>query len=140
MPEVPRITLPAPAKLNRFLHITGRLKRFAKIGGEMVPLERVQEHLSARCRERLGDEAEGELAVSAAPDASRGEKIVVLHTGIPLDAAAIAGLAEDLPPLFRPRSRDVHRVEALPVLGSGKLDLRALSELAAAADRGAGGP
>jgi acyl-[acyl-carrier-protein]-phospholipid O-acyltransferase/long-chain-fatty-acid--[acyl-carrier-protein] ligase len=113
-----------------FVHITGRLARFAKIGGEMVPLEQVQEHLAEACRQRIGESNEHVLAVSSAPDPSRGERVVVLHDGLPLSAEEIAALGADLPPLFRPRSRDVHQVDAIPMLGTGKLDLRGLKDLA----------
>ncbi|MHC5067404.1 MAG: hypothetical protein ACYTF0_02325, partial [Planctomycetota bacterium] len=68
--------------------------------------------------------------VSTTPDPRRGERLIVLHDGIELSNDDIlAGVAE-LPPLFRPRANDVYRVDALPVLGTGKLDLRGLKQLA----------
>lgn len=111
-----------------FVHITGRLARFAKIAGEMVPLDHVenvlQEALDERC---IGP---GEIAVSSVPDGRKGERLVVLHTGLPCSAdEAVEGLAE-LPPLYRPRARDFFEVEAIPLLGTGKRDLGALRRLA----------
>lgn len=112
-----------------FITITGRLARFAKVGGEMVPLDKVEADLSAALRVRHPD-AEFTLAVAAVRDESRGERLLVLHTGLPCTATDLAALAETLPPLFRPKARDVHQVEALPSLGSGKRDLKALREMA----------
>lgn len=125
-----------------FIFITGRLARFAKIGGEMVPLERVQETLLdglAADREAAGidlDSQTASLAIAAVPDQRRGERLVVLHTGLTHDAATIVGWAEPLPALFRPRGGDVHQVDALPTTGTGKLDLRALNALARAVANG----
>ena len=111
-----------------FLHITGRLARFAKVGGEMVPLENVQEALQQALAERA-PESDATLAVSAVPDRSRGERLVVLHTRLPISAdELIADL--NLPPLFVPKARDFHQVDAIPVLGTGKLDLKGLKQLA----------
>ncbi len=112
-----------------FIAITGRISRFAKIGGEMVPLDLVQEAvLSALAAAGHGES--GECAVAAASDPGRGERLVVLHTGIDADWAGLFDRL-DLAPLWRPRAKDVRQVEALPKLGTGKLDLAALARLAA---------
>ncbi len=113
-----------------FVFITGRLARFAKIGGEMVPLDRVEEHLAAALRRIAGNEHDCELAVSTVTDPQRGERLLVLHTELPLPVDRLCTALDDLPPLFRPKRRDFHRVEALPVLGTGKRDLRGLKALA----------
>jgi acyl-[acyl-carrier-protein]-phospholipid O-acyltransferase / long-chain-fatty-acid--[acyl-carrier-protein] ligase len=99
-----------------FLHITDRLSRFSKIGGEMVPHLRVEEAL-------------GELvcAVTAVPDEQRGERLVLLYAAELAPAEVWQRLAEtELPRLWIPKRENVYRVDALPQLGSGKLDLRAL--------------
>ena len=57
-----------------FVTITGRLSRFAKVAGEMVPLEKVEEDMHAV----LGTN-DSVLAVTAVPDDNRGERLVVLH-------------------------------------------------------------
>ena len=112
-----------------FIRITGRLSRFAKIAGEMVPLEKIEEDL----HDALATGGERVLAVTAVPDAKRGERLVVLHLA---DAAGgLKGAFENLrgrgmPNLWIPDLRDCFPVEALPVLGSGKLDLRGVQELA----------
>ncbi|HTZ34182.1 MAG TPA: acyl-[ACP]--phospholipid O-acyltransferase [Methylomirabilota bacterium] len=113
-----------------FLRITDRLSRFSKIGGEMVPHIKVEE--------RLHDllQADGHvLAVTAVPDEKKGEKLVVIHT---LNDDKLRDVLEklaksDLPALWKPRPDQFVFVEKLPYLGTGKLDLRKLREMAMAA-------
>jgi acyl-[acyl-carrier-protein]-phospholipid O-acyltransferase/long-chain-fatty-acid--[acyl-carrier-protein] ligase len=111
-----------------FLHIEGRLSRFSKIGGEMVPHGRIEETLA----EAFGlDQSEGPaVLVVGVPDADKGEALVLLTTA-DLDPAAVReALAKaGLPNLWIPRR--FRRVEKLPLLGSGKVDLRACREIAA---------
>ena len=112
-----------------FIRITGRLSRFAKIAGEMVPIERVEEEL----HELLHAGGDRFLAVAAVPDDRRGERLVVLHLSQVRGrlAAAFDGLrGRGLPNLWAPDVRDCYEVEAFPVLGTGKLDLRGLDALA----------
>jgi acyl-[acyl-carrier-protein]-phospholipid O-acyltransferase / long-chain-fatty-acid--[acyl-carrier-protein] ligase len=110
-----------------FLRITDRLSRFSKIGGEMVPHIRVEEKL----HELIG--ADGQvLAVTAIPDEKKGERLVVVHT-LKEDALreCLEKLAKsDLPALWKPRPDQFLFVEKLPYLGTGKLNLRKLKEIA----------
>jgi acyl-[acyl-carrier-protein]-phospholipid O-acyltransferase/long-chain-fatty-acid--[acyl-carrier-protein] ligase len=111
-----------------FLTITDRLSRFSKIGGEMVPHIKVEEKLH-----ELADSADQVFTVTALPDEKKGERLVVLHT-LPEDklAPVLEKLAEcDLPALWKPRKDQFFHVDALPYLGSGKLDQRALKARAA---------
>ena len=110
-----------------FLHVTDRLSRFAKIGGEMVPLRKIE----AAILEAAGAD-EAALAVVAVPDPKRGERIVVLHAadGIDPEAVGRALASKDFPRLWVPAADDYRRVEAIPMLGTGKPDLRALKLLA----------
>ncbi|HRC45252.1 MAG TPA: AMP-binding protein, partial [Nitrospira sp.] len=110
-----------------FLTITDRLSRFSKIGGEMVPHRLVEEALQLASGEELQI-----CAVTGVPDERKGEQLAVLHTlaeeRIPqLLAKAAAG---GLPNLFLPSRTHCIKVEALPILGTGKLDLRALKRIA----------
>ncbi len=117
-----------------FIHITDRLSRFSKIGGEMVPHIRIEEAI----RNLLQlDEDELRLAVAAVPDEKKGERLVVLHTGLPLSGEEICRrLAQSgLPPIWIPAADSFRQVEAIPVLGTGKLDLKRTKELALAAFR-----
>jgi acyl-[acyl-carrier-protein]-phospholipid O-acyltransferase/long-chain-fatty-acid--[acyl-carrier-protein] ligase len=113
-----------------FLIITDRLTRFSKIGGEMVPHIKIEEQLH-----EFADRAEQIFAVAAVADEKKGERIVVLHT---LPEAELAVVLEkfqqcDLPALWKPKSAQFFRVEALPYLGTGKIDLRAVKDKAVAA-------
>jgi acyl-[acyl-carrier-protein]-phospholipid O-acyltransferase/long-chain-fatty-acid--[acyl-carrier-protein] ligase len=110
-----------------FLQITDRLSRFSKIGGEMVPHIRVEEKLH-----ELAGITEQTFVVTGVPDEKKGEKLVVLHK---LPEAKWEELAPkltqlDLPNLWKPRADQFFPVEALPMLGTGKLDLRKIRELA----------
>jgi acyl-[acyl-carrier-protein]-phospholipid O-acyltransferase/long-chain-fatty-acid--[acyl-carrier-protein] ligase len=113
-----------------FLKITGRLSRFSKIGGEMVPHVLIEEALN----ESVAGGAQI-FAVSAVGDEKKGEKLVVLHTAndAQLAHAFDALSAKDFPNLFMPRRDQFYKVDAIPILGTGKLDLRALRRMAEAA-------
>jgi acyl-[acyl-carrier-protein]-phospholipid O-acyltransferase/long-chain-fatty-acid--[acyl-carrier-protein] ligase len=110
-----------------FLTITDRLSRFSKIGGEMVPHGKVEEalHLAAKSDQQT-------FAVTSIPDERKGEQLAVLYT---LDEARIPEIvaklnADGLPNLFIPSRANFVKVEALPVLGTGKMDLRSLKRIA----------
>jgi acyl-[acyl-carrier-protein]-phospholipid O-acyltransferase/long-chain-fatty-acid--[acyl-carrier-protein] ligase len=110
-----------------FLRVTDRLSRFSKIGGEMVPHIKVEEKL-----QELAGAAEQMFVVTAVPDEKKGERLVVLHTLSEEQLEeCVTGLAKsDLPALWRPRHDQFVRIEKLPYLGTGKLDLRKARELA----------
>lgn len=112
-----------------FIRITGRVSRFSKIGGEMVPHILVEETLQ---RVLAADENELKAAVAAVPDARRGERLVVFHTSIDKTPEQVCkDLAEaGLPNLWIPSPDSFCEVESMPVLGTGKLDLKALQQLA----------
>jgi acyl-[acyl-carrier-protein]-phospholipid O-acyltransferase/long-chain-fatty-acid--[acyl-carrier-protein] ligase len=110
-----------------FLTITDRLSRFSKIGGEMVPHGQVEEAL----HQAAGAETQV-FAVTGIPDERKGEQLAVLHT---LDESQIPGIvakltANGLPNLFIPPRPNFIKVDALPVLGTGKMDLRSLKRIA----------
>jgi len=117
------------AKLDEdgFVTITDRLARFSKIGGEMVPHGRVEEALH-----HVAEADTQVFAVTGIPDEKKGERLAVLHT---LDESRIPAILEQLPEiglpnLFIPSKQQFVKVEALPVLGTGKLDLRGLKRIA----------
>jgi len=110
-----------------FLHITDRLARFSKIGGEMVPHIKIEEVL---CNElNLNGNC---LAVTALSDVKKGEKLVVVYTDEAGDKEQLqtASKSNQLPNLWRPHPDNFIKVAALPMLGSGKLDLCGLREMA----------
>ena len=113
-----------------FLHIEGRLSRFSKIGGEMVPHGTVEE--AVLCALEVQDTDAPVLAVAGREDEAKGETLVLL-TAFECDAASLreklsaAGLAN----LWIPKV--VKQVPAIPVLPTGKLDLKGIQELASGA-------
>ncbi len=101
--------------------ITGRLKRFLKIGGEMISLPAMEQALLAR----FGDPEEAVLAVEGTEDPAR----IVLFTSrdILLADANAQLLAAGLSPLMK--CAEVRRVESIPLLGTGKVDYKQLKKL-----------
>ncbi|MFN8422941.1 MAG: AMP-binding protein [Anaerolineae bacterium] len=120
-----------------FIRVTGRLARFAKVGGEMVPLDHVEGALQAWLAARFPDDVV-QIAVCAVPDAKRGERLLVLHAGVlPAPSAALLDALDAMPTLWRPRAGDFHAVDAIPVLGTGKRNLGELKRMAAHLAQGA---
>jgi acyl-[acyl-carrier-protein]-phospholipid O-acyltransferase/long-chain-fatty-acid--[acyl-carrier-protein] ligase len=112
---------------DSFLKITDRLSRFSKIGGEMVPHGRVEEELH-----KAAGLSVPTFLVTALPDEKKGERLAVLTT-LALDQ--VPSLVEKLsnaglPNLFLPRADAFVKVDELPVLGTGKSDLRAAKQIA----------
>jgi len=116
-----------------FIRITDRLARFSKIAGEMVPHAKVEDTL----HEVLGL-TEQSLAVAGVPDPNKGERLVVLHTLTDEQLAQLLAQMDrtGLPNLWRPRPNAFHRIDAIPILGTGKMDLKAVKALARQLDSG----
>ena len=112
--------------LSDLIRITDRLSRFSKIAGEMVPHMKVEEQLQALLQEPHT------CVVTAVPDAAKGERLVALYTDPATSAQELwEGLSRcDLPKLWIPKREDLHLVESIPTLGTGKVDLRAVRQLA----------
>jgi len=104
-----------------FVRITDRLARFSKIGGEMVPHLKVEE-----CIYRIiGDHR---CVVTGIPDDQRGERLVAFYTRPDLTPADLWRALSDseLPKLWLPKRENICQIDALPTLGTGKLDLVAV--------------
>ncbi|RKY06421.1 MAG: hypothetical protein DRP65_11795, partial [Planctomycetota bacterium] len=113
-----------------FLTITDRLSRFSKIGGEMVPHVRVEE-----VYQRALDTTERVVAVTSLPHPKKGEELVVVYlaeAGSPQKLHQIIANS-NLPNMCKPRPDNYIKVDSIPVLGSGKLDIMKLRKIAAAA-------
>jgi acyl-[acyl-carrier-protein]-phospholipid O-acyltransferase/long-chain-fatty-acid--[acyl-carrier-protein] ligase len=115
-----------------FITLTGRLARFAKVAGEMVPLEKIEEEL----HDILGT-SERVCAVTCVPDEARGERLVVLYLagwmtqhGLEVRPWWQSLSSRGLPNLWVPSERDFFSVPELPLLGSGKVNLVGVKELA----------
>jgi acyl-[acyl-carrier-protein]-phospholipid O-acyltransferase/long-chain-fatty-acid--[acyl-carrier-protein] ligase len=114
-----------------FLFIEGRLSRFSKIAGEMVPHGTIEQRLV----ELLAiDTGEGyALAVTGVPDPAKGEQLVLLTAVVAVTPELVNQKlsAAGVPNLWIPKT--VVCVEKIPVLATGKLDLKGCRDLALAA-------
>ncbi len=110
-----------------FLYIEGRLSRFSKIGGEMVPHEALEQKIIAALD--LDGQSERVIAVVGVTDESKGEAVVLL-AAVDVDLAQLRPKLNEagVPNLWIPKK--VCRVEAIPLLASGKLDMPRCKELA----------
>ncbi|MCF0234892.1 MAG: AMP-binding protein, partial [Thermoguttaceae bacterium] len=133
------------AKLDEqnFLFITDRETRMSKIGGEMAPHVFIEEKLNEAIRALesalpeppIADEDAPalRLAVSAVADERKGERIVALYTEIAVPIADVCKKAAELglPQLWIPQPVDFHQVPEIPILGTGKLNIKAVKETVA---------
>jgi acyl-[acyl-carrier-protein]-phospholipid O-acyltransferase/long-chain-fatty-acid--[acyl-carrier-protein] ligase len=110
-----------------FMTIRDRLSRFSKVGGEMVPHMTVEEV----CMQGLGIR-EPVIAVTSIPDEKKGEQLVILYEKEKVDPDQLRRVLDesDLPKLYIPKREDLIGVDEIPLLGSGKLDLMKLRQLA----------
>ncbi len=115
-----------------FLYIEGRLSRFSKIGGEMVPHGTVEQKIMEAKKELFARENAGFIVVGI-PDEAKGEALVILSTE-PIDLHELRPqlIALGLPNLWIPKS--VKIVETIPLLATGKIDLKACEKLAKSED------
>jgi acyl-[acyl-carrier-protein]-phospholipid O-acyltransferase / long-chain-fatty-acid--[acyl-carrier-protein] ligase len=111
-----------------FLYIEGRLSRFSKIGGEMVPHEAIEQKIVDLLE--LSGRDERPIAVIGVQDEAKGEALVLL-SAVDIDLAELRKKLQEagVPNLWIPKQ--VQRIEAIPVLASGKLDLKKCQERAA---------
>ncbi|HWX16607.1 MAG TPA: AMP-binding protein [Chthoniobacterales bacterium] len=110
-----------------FLFVEGRLSRFSKIGGEMVPHEAIEQKIVDLLD--LSGKDQRAIAIMGVQDEAKGEAVVLL-SAVDIDLAQLRDKLRDagVPNLWIPKR--VQRVESIPVLASGKLDLKKCHELA----------
>jgi acyl-[acyl-carrier-protein]-phospholipid O-acyltransferase/long-chain-fatty-acid--[acyl-carrier-protein] ligase len=110
-----------------FLYIEGRLSRFSKIGGEMVPHEAIEQKIIDLLE--LSGRDERAIAVVGVADETKGEALLLLSV-VDVDLAALRKKLHEagVPNLWIPKR--VQRVESIPILASGKLDLKKCNQLA----------
>ena len=117
-----------------FIKITGRMSRFSKIGGEMVPHLKIEEVLTEFLDATPNDDSDDHLlvAVTAVPDKKKGERLVVLYTATDKSVDEMQQSLKEagLPNIFVPTPDSFFLVDKLPILGTGKLDLRGIKDLA----------
>ncbi len=107
---------------DEWIKILGRVKRFAKVGGEMVSLTAAEDLAAAvwpDCRH----------AVVALPDPKKGERLILVTDRRDADTAALVAHAQKIgaPELAVPRK--IIKVQEIPVLGTGKTDYVALQRI-----------
>ncbi len=105
-----------------FLHIRGRVKRFAKVAGEMISLEVVEKLAVAAS-------PAGQHGATTRTDPQRGEAILLFTSDAALTRESLqaAARAGGLPEIAVPR--EIRVVEALPLLGTGKVDYVTLKKM-----------
>ena len=109
-----------------YIRIVGRLSRFSKIGGEMVPHEMIERRLEELTR------CDSLIAVTARPDERKGEQLVVFYaTDELVPEKVVAAMREaGLPNLWIPRADCFFRIDAIPMLGNGKKDMKTIRDMA----------
>ncbi len=112
---------------DRFVHILGRMKRFAKVSGEMVSLTAVEDALAGAFKDEFG--ARCETAVVAVPCDDKGERLIAIgnEPRLTLDHLRAAIKAKGLTNLCVPK--EIKFVKEIPKLGTGKVNHRELLAL-----------
>lgn len=109
-----------------FIHIKGRVKRFAKVAGEMVSLEVVEKIANTASPEH-------QHAASTQADAQRGESIILFTTDLALKREDLQMVAKNLKEPELAIARKIIQLDAIPLLGTGKTDYVTLKQMAEAA-------
>lgn len=112
-----------------FLYIEGRLSRFSKIAGEMVPHETIEDAINLELG--IDTESDRKIAITGVPDPAKGEQVVMLSALPGVDATDLRYrlLEKGIPSLWIPKV--IIPVQEIPMLASGKLNLRECQEIAA---------
>ncbi len=112
--------------VDGFIQITDRMSRFSKIGGEMAPHIKIEEEIQL-----ILNVSEQVCAVASVPDDKKGEKLVVLCLKDIDTVSLVEELkASGLPNLWIPAIENFVKVDAIPILGTGKLDLAKIKSIA----------
>jgi acyl-[acyl-carrier-protein]-phospholipid O-acyltransferase/long-chain-fatty-acid--[acyl-carrier-protein] ligase len=108
-----------------FITITDRVSRFSKVGGEMVPHMAIEEVINRI----LGEAAS---VVTAIPDEHRGEKLIAFYSRNGMEPGELWETLNqsELPKLWIPKRENIHSLDSIPLLGSGKIDLKSVKRLA----------
>ncbi|MFI3243959.1 MAG: AMP-binding protein [Akkermansia sp.] len=114
--------------LNGMLHLGGRRSRFSKVGGEMVPHELIEQAVEEMLNEQNGPSEGRRIAIVGVPDKQKGEAVVMISSVHASQLAKALGeireylVGQGLPRLWVPR--EILPVEAIPMLATGKMDLK----------------
>ena len=117
------------AKMDKagFITITGRLSRFSKVGGEMISHELVETAIM-----EILEEEKRTIAVTGMPDALKGEKLVVFYEKLDVSPKKIIKKLREqgVANIWIPKLENFIKVDEIPLLGTGKLDISKLNKLA----------
>ena len=115
-----------------FITITDRASRFSKIAGEMVPHIKIEEVLRGITAGPPGEDPDLKVVVTAVPDERKGERLVVVHKPLTQSIEDVYGQLSSagLPNLWIPGRDSFIEVPEIPILGTGKVDLRGVKEIA----------
>ena len=105
-----------------FLKIVGRLKRFAKISGEMVSLTALEEALAGQFGDRK------EIAIMAVSDEVKGEKLVLVTNNPLVEMKAVRAILKSKGFSDLSCPREMQFIKDIPKLGTGKIDYVKLKE------------
>ncbi len=110
-----------------FIKIVDRQSRFSKIAGEMVPHNKIEETVQSLFAQTI-------CVVTGVADDRRGERLVAFIEATSITSKEVWSklIDSDLPKIWIPKSDDIYIIEKLPVLGTGKIDLRAITQMALA--------
>jgi acyl-[acyl-carrier-protein]-phospholipid O-acyltransferase/long-chain-fatty-acid--[acyl-carrier-protein] ligase len=110
-----------------FVRITDRLARFSKIGGEMVPHAKIEERMHA-----ILNTSDATVVVVGIPDQRKGERLVVVHRELTKTTDDLWNELKDsgVPSIWLPLRTDFVAVDELPILGTGKIDLKRIKKIA----------
>jgi acyl-[acyl-carrier-protein]-phospholipid O-acyltransferase/long-chain-fatty-acid--[acyl-carrier-protein] ligase len=99
----------------------------------MVSHTKIEEEL-----QKALNETDRRVAVAGVPDENKGERLVVLHTLTDAEFEELLGKLGDLdlPNLWIPKPKAFYKVDEIPILGTGKMDLKAVKDLARKLDVG----
>jgi acyl-[acyl-carrier-protein]-phospholipid O-acyltransferase/long-chain-fatty-acid--[acyl-carrier-protein] ligase len=109
-----------------FVRITDRLSRFSKIAGEMVPHMKIEEEIQTLINDQHF------CVVASIPDETKGERLIAFYTDPDVKPQELWEqlCRTGLPRLWLPKREDLHFIDSVPTLGTGKVDLRAVRQLA----------
>jgi acyl-[acyl-carrier-protein]-phospholipid O-acyltransferase/long-chain-fatty-acid--[acyl-carrier-protein] ligase len=116
-----------------FIHIVDRQSRFSKIGGEMVPHGKIEEILQSAA-------PGAPCVVTSVADDRKGERLIAFIVSESATPQEIWNrlMSSDIPKIWIPKPGDIHLLDQLPMLGTGKVDLKAIKKMAMAASRRVG--
>ncbi len=111
------------------LLLSGRLKRFAKIGGEMVSLGAIEEVFTAAFKGRLKDDGKPYVAICVNERDDVLKSSLVLFTTIAIDKTAVNEILKNAGYSRLIKIAQVKKLDVIPITGTGKTNYRLLQTM-----------